>query len=121
MAPADAPDAEPSLGDELRALNVEARAAISAELGYQGARARLVGKAVARIAGFGLLAIAALYFVLMALVLGAIVALAPYLGGWGATGLVVLALLAIVAGSALGAWSGVRRIRRLLAEPKDPA
>ncbi|MBS0254689.1 MAG: phage holin family protein [Proteobacteria bacterium] len=121
MAPADTPDADgdPTLGDELRALNVEARAAISAELGYQTARARLVGKAAARIAGFGLLAIAALYFVLMALVLGAIVALAPYLGGWGATALVVVALLGIVAGAALGAWSGVRRIRRLLAETKD--
>lgn len=124
-ASAPEPDREPAenatLGDELRALNGEARAAFAAELGFQSARARLVGKAAARIAGFSLLAVAALYFVLMALVLGAIVALAPHLGGWGATAVVILGLLGIVGGAVLGAWSGVRRIRRLLSEPKSPA
>lgn len=110
-------DPQPTLGDELRSLQGEARAAVATELAFQIGRARLVGKAVGKVALYGLLVLAALFFVLMALAVGAIIALAPSLGGWGATGVVALALLALAALAGLGAVRGARRIGRLLATP----
>ena len=109
------PDTQPTLGDELRSLQGEARTAVATELAFQVGRARLVGTALGKVALYGLLMLAALFFVLMALAVGAIIALAPTLGGWWATGVVVLALLALVGLAGLGALRGARRIRRLVA------
>jgi uncharacterized membrane protein YqjE len=113
------PDPQPTLGDELRNLQSEARAAVTTELAFQAGRARLVGKALGKVALYALLLLAAFFFVLMALAVGAIIALAPTLGGWGATAVVVLALLALAALAGLGAMRGARRIGRLLAAQSD--
>ena len=112
---------QPTLGDELRDLQLEARAAVNAELAFQAGRARLVGKAAGKTVLHILLALSALFFVLMALAVGAIIALAPRLGGWGATGVVVLVLLLMAACGGFGAWRGTRRIRRLLASTGESA
>ena len=109
------PDPQPSLGDELRALQLEARTAVTAELAFQTGRARLVGKALGKVALYALLLLAALFFVLMALAVGAIIALTPTLGGWAATGVVALGLLVLAALAGFGAWRGARRIARLMA------
>ena len=109
------PDPQPSLGDELRALQLEARTAVTAELAFQTGRARLVGKALGKVALYALLLLAALFFVLMALAVGAIIALTPTLGGWAATGVVALGLLVLAALAGFGALRGARRIARLMA------
>ena len=108
------PDENPSLGDDLRALVAEARAAFDSEFAYQSARAGLAGKIIARIAGLAALALALVFFVLMALVVGLLLALAPVLSAWGALGVVVAGLLVLTALAGLGVKAGVRRLKRVL-------
>ncbi len=111
--------ASPSIADELRLLIAAAKAAASAEVAYQSTRARLMAKAAAWIAGGAVLALVLLYFVLMALVVGLLLALAPLLGHWGALGAVVGGLLLATLIAALVAWGGLRRFMALLRDGKD--
>jgi fatty acid desaturase len=74
----------------------------SSEVAYQRARAILASKIAGRIAGLAALAAALVFFFLMALVVGLLLALAPLLGTWQALGIVVLALLL---GMAVAAWA----------------
>jgi hypothetical protein len=111
--------ASPSIADELRLLIAAAREMASAELAYQTTRARLMGKAAAWIAGGATLAVMLLYFVLLALVVGLLLALAPLLGHWGALGAVVGGLLLATLIAALVAWWGLRRFIALLRDGKE--
>jgi uncharacterized membrane protein YqjE len=103
-----------TLGDELRATVEEARSAASAEISYQMARLQLAGSYLGRILGLGLLAVALVFFALMALVVGLVLALTPLLGPWGA----MLAVIAALALSILVTFrvirAGWRRLIRLL-------
>ncbi len=110
----------PSMVEELRLLIAAARQMASAELAYQTARARLMAKAAAWIAGGALLALVLLYFVLMALVVGLLLALAPVLGHWGALGAVIGGLLLVTLIAAVVAWRGLARFMALLRD-KDGA
>lgn len=112
---------EPSIVDEIRLLIAAARQSAEAELAYQSARAKLLVKATAWIAGGGALALALLFFVLMALVVGLLLALAPMLGPWGALGAVVGGLLIATLMAGLVAWHGLRKFIALLRDGKDPA
>jgi ABC-type multidrug transport system fused ATPase/permease subunit len=111
--------ASPSIADELRQLIAAARQMANAELAYQSTRARLMAKAMAWIAASAALALALLFFVLMALVVGLLLALAPLLGHWGALGAVVGGLLLAILIVALVALRGLRRFMALLRDGKD--
>ena len=115
----DVPRAYATLADEVTGLIKGAKAAAASEIAYQKARAGLAAGTIARIAGFGLLAIALLFFVLMALVVGLLLALLGPLGAWGATGAVVVGLLLAAALALLGVRAGVRRLIRLIAGGDD--
>lgn len=119
-APNEAPeqagqkDQSGSLADELRALIAEARAAFDSEIAFQKARVSLAAKLAARIAGFGMLVLALLFFVLMALVVGLLLALAPMLTAWGALAAVVAGLLLATALTGLAVRAALRRLMRIL-------
>jgi positive regulator of sigma E activity len=98
--------AERSLVDDVRQLVDDGRTLLEAELAYQKSRALVAGEAAKAVAGWGALALALLFFALMALVLGLVLALAPKLGALAATGVVVAGL------AVLGAISGITAVRR---------
>jgi thiol:disulfide interchange protein len=95
-----------SLVDDVRQLATDGRTLLEAELAYQKSRAVVAGEAAKGVAGWGALALALVFFALMALVLGLILALVPALGALGATAAVVLGLFA------MGALSGLIAVRR---------
>jgi len=113
--------AERSLVDDVRQLVDDGRTLLEAELAYQKSRALVAGEAAKAVAGWGALALALLFFALMALVLGLILALTPKLGALAATGVVVAGLVV------LGAISGITAVRRWkraaaqIAEQEPPA
>ncbi|HQV02839.1 MULTISPECIES: phage holin family protein [unclassified Novosphingobium] len=110
--------AERSLVADVRQLVEDGRTLLEAELAYQKSRAMVAGQAAKGVAGWMALALALLFFALMALVLGLILTLVPALGAIWATVAVVLGLLAM---GALSGWVAVRRWQRaaaLMAEPE---
>jgi hypothetical protein len=88
---------ERSLPEDLRQLADDARALAEAEFAYQKSRAAFAGREVKRIAILGALAAALVFFSLMALTVGLVIALTPLLTAWGATAAVFAGLL-LVAG-----------------------
>jgi Putative Actinobacterial Holin-X, holin superfamily III len=109
-------DQAPGLVDELRQLAADGRTLLEAELAYQKSRAALAGRAVGSIAGWGALALALVFFALMALVMGLILALTPQLGPWGAMAAVVIGLLV---SAALAGWIAAQRWKRTAAQLAD--
>lgn len=110
--------AERSLVADVRQLVEDGRTLLEAELAYQKSRAVVAGQAAKGVAGWIALALALLFFALMALVLGLILALVPALGAIWATIAVVLGLLA---SGGLSGWVAVRHWQRaaaLMAEPE---
>jgi hypothetical protein len=110
-----------SLIDDVEVLIDDGKTYLEAELNYQKTRALFAGD---RAKGVALYALAALIFAWMALIgltIGAIFALTPSLGGWGATGVVVAAwlLIAVAAGmAAAGRWRD--QVRSFGPEDKQP-
>lgn len=86
----------PGLVEDLRQLAADGRTLLEAELAYQKSRAALAGQAAKGVAGWGALALALVFFALMALVMGLLLALGAAIGEWWA-------LLAVVAGLVLAA------------------
>jgi len=107
-------EAEPSdsLVEDLRDLAEDTRTAFEAELAFQQARAGYAAGAAKGIATW--LALAALLAViaLCTLAIGLVISLAPLLGPWGATAVVVGALLALAAVAALLGMRAIRRVKR---------
>jgi uncharacterized membrane protein YqjE len=113
-APGDA--AERSLVDDVRQLVTDGRTLLEAEVAYHKSRATLAGQTVKGMAGWIALALSLIFFALMALVMGLLLALTPLIGGWSATLAVVVLLLG---GAALSGWVALRRwqaMERQLAE-----
>jgi len=103
-----------SLRDDLGDLAGQARDYARAELAFQKTRATYAGKEVR---GIGLLigaALVFLFFALMGLVFGLILALSPILTPWGATAVVCLGLMLAAGASAWTAWSRWRRMAALI-------
>lgn len=113
--------AERSLVDDVRQLVDDGRTLLEAELAYQKSRALLAGEAAKAVAGWGALALALLFFALMALVLGLVLALTPKLGALAATGVIVVGLVALGALSGLTAARRWKRAAALIAEQDPPA
>ncbi len=107
-------DATRSLSDDVRQLVEDGRTLVEAELAFQSSRAKLVGARIGGIAGMGALALALVFFALMALTVGLVLALAESLGPWLATLVVTLALLALALIVALAARRRWRRLSALL-------
>jgi hypothetical protein len=108
--------AERSLVADVRQLAEDGRTLLEAELAYQKSRALVAGQAAKGVAGYGALALALIFFALMALVLGLVLALTPLVGALLATGLVVLGLLVF---SALSGWIAIRRWERAAKQIAD--
>jgi 4-amino-4-deoxy-L-arabinose transferase-like glycosyltransferase len=108
----------PTLEDDLRQMIGDARGWAEAELVWQKARALFAGKQIGVIALLGLLALVLVFFSLMALVLGLVLALTPMLGAWGAMAAVTGGLLLAAALAALLAALRARRMLRLIADRK---
>jgi hypothetical protein len=107
---------EPTLEADLEGLMNSGRAALDSEWAFQKARAGLVLKLVAKAALWGGLALALLFFVLMALVVGALLGLSAWLGPWAATAIVVLTLLAIAAWCARRVLRAVASLGRIFGD-----
>lgn len=113
--------AERSLVDDVRQLVDDGRTLLEAELAYQKSRALVAGEAAKAVAGWGALALALLFFALMALVLGLILALTPKLGALAATGVVVAGLVVLGTISGLTAVRRWKRAAAQIAEQEPPA
>lgn len=108
-----------TLGDEVRATLNAAQALLSAELAYARALVARVGKYAGMALALTALALALVFFLLMALVVGLLLALAPVLGPWGALAAVAGGLLVAIGLCGLGAWAWVRRLIRLFGGGKS--
>lgn len=85
---------EMSLIEDVQALINDTRTYAEAELAYQKSRAAFAADRGKSAALYGLFALGFVHLALIALVVGALFALAPLLGPWGATALIVGLLLA---------------------------
>ena len=103
-------DFEPSLGDDLSALVDDGKAYVEAELQFQKSRAAFAGGEAKAGAVFAFAMLAFLHLALMGLVIGLIFALAPMLGGFVATAIVVGTLLLF---TALFGWLAVSRFKKI--------
>ncbi len=115
--PASAPPPEPdtsaegdsstftSLKDDLTDLVEDARTYAAAEIVFQQTRAGLAAKSAARAVVYLVLALVLLNLSLIALAVGAVIALAPLVTIWGAIAIVVGVLLAGVVLLVMGAVS----------------
>ena len=91
--PSPQPSPQPSLSDDVRNLVEDGRTFAEAELAFQKSRAAWAGNRVKFIAIFAVLALGFVHLSLVALVVGAVFALAQMMNPWAATGVVTLALL----------------------------
>jgi hypothetical protein len=85
------------LRDDVAALVEDARTYAEAEIAFQKTRAALAAKHSGRALAALVLALVLLHIALIALAVGAVIALAPLVTIWGAIGIVVGAMLAGVA------------------------
>jgi Putative Actinobacterial Holin-X, holin superfamily III len=84
---------ERSLNEDLHQLALDARAYAEAELQFQKSRAAYAASAGKSIAIYAIVALVLVFFAVMALVVGLVIALAPYITAWGSTAVVTLVLL----------------------------
>lgn len=92
-----AEDALTALREEVAVLIEDARTYAEAEAAFQKTRAQIAGKTAGRALVLLVLALVLLHIALIALAVGAVFALAPLVGVWGAIAIVVGVMLAGVA------------------------
>lgn len=92
---ADRPADRRSLADDLEALVDDARTYLDAELSYQKTRAGFVANRLKKTIAFGVVAAYLAVLATIGLTVGLIIALTPLITAWGATAVVVLALLLV--------------------------
>ena len=105
-----------SFAQDLRLLAEEARALAQAELAFQKTRAAYVGAEVRAITVLGALGAAFVFFALMALTVGFVIALGSVLGPWAAMVVATLVIGGVAAGLMLLARSRMRHMRAVLAD-----
>ena len=114
--------AQRSLVEDIKDLASDGRTFVEAELAYQKSRAAVAGAGAKGIAGWASLALALVFFALMALVLGVLLGIAEFIGIWAATGVTVLVVLSAAGLAGLAANRRWQRMRAaLLDEPKADA
>lgn len=107
-----------SLTQDLRQLAEEAKTLAQAELAFQKSRAAYAGSESKSISLLLLLAAVLVFFALMALVVGLVIALGTVIGAWGAMIVVTLALLLIAGACALSAKSRLSRMMAILSDKR---
>lgn len=112
----DSQERAPGLTDEILALFHDGRTYAEAELAFQKTRLSYTAQQGKSAALSLLAAFAFLHLALIALVVGSVIALTPYLTAWGATALVVGVLLIATLIVLLRARSRARNIADAFAE-----
>ena len=120
IAPSTGDAAERSLVDDVKHLVADGRTLLDAELAYQKSRAAVAGAGIKGIASWGVLALALVFFALMAGVVGALIGLGEIIGMFAATEVMVLALLVLAGLAGLAAYKRWSRMTAAL-EREDPA
>ena len=87
------PAEDRSLQSDLRGLFADGRSYAEAEVAFQKARASYIIGQVPKIAIYGVTAFLFVFFALGGLVVGLIIALAPWLTPWGSMAVVCIALV----------------------------
>lgn len=112
--------AERSLVEDIKLLASDGRTLLEAELVYQKSRAAVAGAGAKGIAGWAALALALVFFALMALVVGVLFGIAKFIGIWEATA-VTVALFLLAAGlSGLAAQRRWKRVSEALSDDPKP-
>jgi tetrahydromethanopterin S-methyltransferase subunit G len=109
-----------ALRDEVAALVEDARTYAEAEIAFQKTRAGIAGKRAGRALGLLVVALVLLHIALIALAVGAVIALAPLVTIWGAIGIVVGVLLAGVAALVVLAAGDGRMLAALFGGEDQP-
>lgn len=107
-----------SLTQDLRLLAEEAKTLAQAELAFQKSRAAYAGSESKSITLLLLLAAVLVFFALMALVVGLVIALGTVIGPWGAMIVVTLGLLLVAGGCAMSAKSRLGRMMAVLSDKR---
>lgn len=119
VADFDAGAYELTLAEDLRQLADEAKRLAQAEFAFQKSRAAYAGAQSRKIAVLLVVAAVLVFFAAMAAVMGAVIALGPVLGLWGAMAAVTLALVLLALACALGARAKMRRMMAIIGDGKD--
>lgn len=109
--PIEAPDG-PSLLEDLDALIDDGKTYVEAEIAYQKSRAGFTANRLKWALIYGAAAFGLIHLALIALAVGAVIALTPLVGPWIATALVVVVLL-------LAAMVFIARLRSKLGEVRS--
>jgi hypothetical protein len=83
----------PPLSDDVKAAIEDGKTYAAAEIAFQKSRAAWTGNRVKYIAVFAIFALGFVHLALIAMVVGAVIALSQIIDPWAATGIVTLALL----------------------------
>jgi uncharacterized membrane protein YdjX (TVP38/TMEM64 family) len=108
-----------TLAEDLRLLADEAKELAQAELAFQKSRAAYAGAQAKAIAGLLVVAAVVVFFAVMALVTGTVIALGPVLGLWGAMAAVTLGLLLFAGICALAAHAKFKRMMTIISDEKN--
>lgn len=108
-----------SLAADLRLLADEAKELAQAELAFQKSRAAYAGAQAKAIAGLLVVAAVVVFFAVIALVTGTVIALGPVLGLWGAMAAVTLGLLLFAGLCALAAHAKFKRMMTIISDEKN--
>ena len=110
-----------SIAALIAALTADARLLIESEAAWWKLAAAHAIASARRVAMLFAIAAALVFFALMALVTGSVIALTPVIGAWGATALVTTALVLAAMLAAKLAIARIRRTLRLLSGRADDA
>ena len=113
--------AERSLVDDVKHLVADGRTLIEAELAYQKSRAVVAGAGFKGMAGWGALALALVFFALMAAIVGLMIGLGGLIGMFAATAVMVAALLVLAGLAGLAVSKRWSRMAAALKPDDDPA
>lgn len=120
ISPTDAsiPDTR-SLTDDVVALLDDGRTLVEAEIQFQKTRAAFAFDRGKSGAAYGIVAFALLHLALVALVVGAVIALTPLISAWGATAVVVGVLVVLGGFFGIAAKRKFARLAAVYAETRE--
>lgn len=108
-----------SLTDDVVALLDDGRTLVETEIQFQKTRAAFAFDRGKSGAAYGIVAFALLHLALVALVVGAVIALTPLISAWGATAVVVGALVVLGGLFGLAAKRKFARLAAVYAETRE--
>ncbi|KHK91268.1 phage holin family protein [Novosphingobium malaysiense] len=109
---------DPTIAEDLRQLADEAKTLAQAELAFQKSRTAYAGSQSKTIAALLVVAAVLVFFAVMAMVTGTVIALGPVLGLWGAMAAVTLSLFVLAGVCALAARSRFKHMMAIVSDGK---